>query len=189
MLLLTLRGTPTMYYGDEIGMSNVEIPPEKYQDPQALNEPGVNVSRDRERTPMQWDNSPYAGFATVESWLPIAADYATRNVKGQETEPRSMVNMVKQLLRIRQHSPAINHGAYTAIPVATPDVMAYLRTEGAEWMLVVLNFADETKTVNLVKVSPKGQIILSTQMDRTAEVSLNTLQLRPHEGLVIQLSR
>ena len=79
MLLLTLRGTPTFYYGDEIGLENGIIPPEKIQDPQGINL-GAERTRDVARTPMQWDASPNAGFSTAEPWLPVTADYTTRNV-------------------------------------------------------------------------------------------------------------
>ena len=71
MLLLTLRGTPTIYYGDEIGMRDVPIPPERVQDPWEKNEPGLGLGRDPERTPMQWDGRPKAGFTTGEPWLPL----------------------------------------------------------------------------------------------------------------------
>lgn len=186
MLLLTLRGTPTMYYGDELGMPDVEIPPELYQDPPALNEPGRAYSRDFVRTPMQWNNAPYAGFSAVEPWLPVADDYVSRNVKVQEADPHSMLQFVKQLIHIRQGSPALNHGSYIPLSVAEQDVMAYLRTEGEEQILVVLNFSDEEKIMKLAASSSDTQIVLSTELDRTGMISLNTLKLRPHEGLLIR---
>ncbi len=185
MLLLTLRGTPTMYYGDELGMPNVEIPPEKFQDPMAA---GVGRSRDLERTPMQWDDTPYAGFSMVEPWLPVADDYASRNVKVQETDPHSILHMVKQIIEIRQKSPALNHGGYIPISVFEHDVMVYLRTGEEENILVVLNFSDKEKVVNLAANSQNGQILLSTRLDRGGEVLLNTLQIRGHEGLIIRMS-
>ena len=189
MLLFTLRGAPTMYYGDEIGMPNVEMPPEQYQDPQALNEAGVAVSRDLERTPMQWDDSPYAGFSTVEPWLPVAADYRSRNVKVQNADPHSMLQMVRQLIRIRQTAPALNHGSYLPISVFDDDVMAYLRASGKETILVILNFGKKERVVNLAGNSQKSQtILLSTQLDRSDEVSLNALNIRGHEGLIIRMS-
>lgn len=184
MLLLTLRGTPFMYYGDELGMPNVEIPPEKFLDPLVA---GEGRSRDLERTPMQWDDTPYAGFSTVDPWLPVADDYASRNVKVQETDPHSMLQMVKQLIRIRQNSATLNHGNYLPLTVYDRDVTAYLRTGAEENILVVLNFSDIQKMVNLAANSQNGQILLSTCVDRTGDVLLNTLELRPHEGLLIRL--
>ena len=82
MLLLTLRGTPFIYYGDELGMRDVAIPPEQYQDPQGIN---LGISRDPERTPMQWDAPRYAGFSrSTETWLPVAPDYGTRQRCGRK---------------------------------------------------------------------------------------------------------
>jgi alpha-glucosidase len=187
MLLLTLRGTPTMYYGDELGMPNVEILPAKFQDPMAA---GIGRSRDFERTPMQWDDTPYAGFSKVKPWLPVADDYASRNVKIQEADPHSMFQLVKQLISIRQTSPALNHGNYIPMTVFERDIIAYLRTQDEENVLIVLNFSDAEKVINLSANSQKSQtILLSTHVDRHDEVSLNALKIRPHEGLMIRVSR
>lgn len=187
MLLLTLRGTPAMYYGDELGMPNADIPPDQYQDPQAVNEPGVGRSRDVERTPMQWDASPQAGFSTGAPWLPVTADYAWRNVQAQNAEPHSMLQMVKRLIALRQSSPALNHGSYAAIPAVAGEVMAYLRTAEAEQFLIVLNFAAQDHVVNLATPVQKGQIVLSSHSDRTEEVILSALKIRRHEGLIIRM--
>jgi alpha-glucosidase len=91
MLLLTLRGTPTLYYGDELGMADVPIPPERVQDPWEINVPGLGLGRDPERTPMQWSAEPNAGFTDRTPWLPLAADYASVNVEAQRAEPGSML--------------------------------------------------------------------------------------------------
>jgi alpha-glucosidase len=187
MLLLTLRGTPTMYYGDELGMPNGDIPPEKFQDPAALNEPGIGQSRDLARTPMQWDETAYAGFSQVDSWLPVSRDFGSRNVASQEATPRSFLQMVKQLIAIRQSSPALSHGHYSPVPVGIPDVMAYLRIQGEVKILVVLNFSDEEKIVDLSSTAGNGKVMLSTTMDRNGDLPLQTLKLRQHEGLMIQL--
>ena len=116
LLLLTLRGTPTCYYGDEIGMADVPIPPEFLQDPQAVNQPEIAhiVGRDPGRTPMQWDASPNAGFAPagVRTWLPLAADYTTRNVAAQSSDPTSMLSFFRALTQLRQSSPALQIGEY-----------------------------------------------------------------------------
>jgi alpha-glucosidase len=83
-MLLTLRGTPTLYYGDEIGMRNVPIPPDQMVDPQGLN---GGESRDPQRSPMQWDASPNAGFTTGEPWLPLSEGYTNENVEAQREDP------------------------------------------------------------------------------------------------------
>src|SRR5262249_10845108 len=104
MLLLTLRGTPTIYYGDELGMGDGVIPPEKEQDPWGKRVPGMGFGRDPERTPMQWDTTPNAGFCPpgVEPWLPVNADYAQRNVDMQRNDPRSMFTLTHRLLHLRR---------------------------------------------------------------------------------------
>src|SRR5207237_8312305 len=93
MLLLTLRGTPTIYYGDEIGMSNVPIPPDRVQDPFEKNVPGLGLGRDPCRTPMQWDDSPHAGFSTAASWLPVSDDYNVVNVRAEAADPQSILTL------------------------------------------------------------------------------------------------
>jgi alpha-glucosidase len=95
MLLLTLRGTPTIYYGEEIGMAQVPIPPERVQDPFEKNVPGIGVGRDNCRTPMQWDAGPHAGFSKVEPWLPLASDYRRENVENQRADATSLLNVYR----------------------------------------------------------------------------------------------
>lgn len=188
MLLLTLRGTPTMYYGDEIGMRPGEIPPELYQDPAILNEPDAGRSRDRERTPMQWDASANAGFSTAAPWLPVNPDYVARNVAAQNADPASMLNVVKRLIALRQHSPALRHGRYLTLPTFRDDVLAYLRADESESMLIVLNFSEIATSVNLSANAQDNQpLLLSTYHDCPDSVSLNPLRLRPFEGMLIQL--
>ena len=96
--------------------------------------------------------------------------------------------MVKQLLAIRQSSVALNHGRYVAVPHGMAGVMAYLRSQGAVKMLVVLNFADAEKLLNLEMVGERGSVLLSTEMDRTGMIALDALKIRPHEGLLIQIA-
>ena len=102
ILLLTLRGTPTLYYGDEIGMRNGVIAPEEFQDPQGKN---VGISRDPQRTPMQWSSAPGAGFTTGRPWLPLGIDYADQNVEQQRGDPTSMLSLYRRLIALRRQSP------------------------------------------------------------------------------------
>ena len=108
MLLLTLRGTPTLYYGDEIGLGHVPIPPGRAQDPWERNEPGHG--RDPERTPMQWDDGQNAGFSAAEPWLPLSEDWPTRNVEGQRSDPASMLTLYRRLLALRRDHAALAVG-------------------------------------------------------------------------------
>src|SRR5207237_2009062 len=105
-----LRGTPTLYYGDEIGMRDVPIAPEQVQDPFEKNVPGKGLGRDPERTPMQWNARPNAGFTDARPWLPIGADFATVNVEAQRDDPRSILNLYRQLIALRRAEPATEAG-------------------------------------------------------------------------------
>jgi len=192
MMLLTLRGTPTVYYGDELGIENVPIPPDKVQDPQGINL-GVARTRDVARTPMQWDASPYAGFSEVEPWLPVTDDYRTRNVAVQSDDPTSILNLYQRLLWHRRNTPALHGGSYQALDVETDagvpasDCFVYARMAEDAQVLVVLNFAGEARALR-IPGEGTGKLVLSTHMDRKEPVALSQpLQLRAYEGVIIAL--
>jgi alpha-glucosidase len=184
MMLLTLRGTPTVYYGDELGIEDVPIPPEKVQDPQGLNL-GFERTRDVARTPMQWDASPQAGFTTGEPWLPTSPDFQTRNVAVQSEDPTSIYNFYRRLFKLRKNSAALQGGSYRPLDAAG-NCYVYLREHDGERKLVVLNFADQPAEVS-VSLEGEGKVVLSTAVDRQENVSLASLRLRPYEGLIIAL--
>ena len=148
MLLLTLRGTPTLYYGDEIGMLDVPIAPEAVQDPWERREPGLGLGRDPQRTPMQWNGSLSAGFTDGTPWLPVAADYPHTNVAIEKQDPASILALYRNLIALRRGSPALTRGSYRAVPLGE-NVLAYERFEGDERLLVVLNFDGEPKELTL----------------------------------------
>ncbi|NLX08189.1 MAG: DUF3459 domain-containing protein [Chloroflexi bacterium] len=192
MLLLTLRGTPTTYYGEEIGMENVPIPLALMQDPPALNQPEMAhvVGRDPVRTPMQWDDSPNAGFTHPDAtpWLPLAADYETRNVARQDAEPASMLNLYRALTALRCQEPALYRGAYQAVEAGVDDVLAYLRTaDGHARFLVVLNLGSSQHTLDLSAAGSTAQIAIASDLLRAGNVDLAHLALGPDEGLVLRL--
>jgi alpha-glucosidase len=183
MLLLTLRGTPTLYYGDEIGMTSVAIPPERVQDPFELRVPGIGVGRDPVRTPMQWDASPHAGFSSAEPWLPVAPDYKDFNVEREKADARSMLALHRRLLDIR-NDPALLWGAYERLPQENAHVLVYRRTYEGAGIVVALNFTEDRAPVVL---PPGATVALSTHLDREAETAVDgRLTLRSHEGLVLR---
>jgi alpha-glucosidase len=195
MLLLTLRGTPTMYYGDEIGMRDAPIPPDRVQDPFEKNVPGLGLGRDPERTPMQWDGSANAGFTRpgVRPWLPLAADFAQTNVAAQRGHPGSILSLYRQLLALRRSEPALAYGTYHPVDThqAHDDVLAYRRRHGDREFLVVLNLSAQAKQIETRdETDPlrKGRIVLSTHLDRGEESIDRSLNLRPDEGLIVSLS-
>jgi alpha-glucosidase len=183
VLLLTLRGTPTLYYGDEIGMADVPIPPESIQDPWERNIPGVGFGRDPVRTPMQWDSSPRAGFTTGRPWLPIARSAASINVAAERDDPRSILTLYHRLIRLRRAEETLSIGLYRPGP-ADGDVMLYYREQGSSRFLIALNLSDRSTVTHCPGL---GTILLSTYLDRDSEPCEDKLELREHEGLIVKL--
>jgi alpha-glucosidase len=186
MLLLTLRGTPTWYYGDEIGMQNVPIPPHLAHDPQG--KLYQNYGRDPERTPMQWESGPQAGFcpANARPWLPLADDYRQVNVAVQREDPTSMLTLTRALLALRRAKPALTRGDYQALEESSEHCFVYLRAHEDQRILVALNFSAEAQRLRLPAYG-KGRVLLSTALDREGQVDLAELTLRGYEGCVIEL--
>lgn len=181
MMLLTLRGTPTLYQGDELGMLEAKIPPEKIQDPWGINL-GPERTRDGCRTPIQWDATPHAGFSTVEPWLPVQEDYTWRNYEDMSADETSILSLYKKLIWLRKKTPALNIGSYT--PVHAPDgVFAYIRAHEGQRVLVGLNYTGESKPLTLPSL---GTILLSTHLDRGGTVS-GVIELRGDEGVIVTL--
>jgi len=188
LLLLTLRGTPTLYYGDEIGMRDVPVTPEQVMDPWEKRVPGLNLGRDPERSPMPWDSSAHAGFTppTAHPWLPMAADARERNVAAELRDSGSMLSLTKALLRLRCRHPALHLGSYRPVASAPTEVFAYLREQNEDRVLVALNFAAHPVTLALPE--PARALLAGTH----AGVRLATkeeIALRAHEGVVIELAR
>lgn len=183
MLLLTLRGTPTLYYGDELAIPQTPIPDERQKDPYGRRVPGMG--RDGCRTPMAWSAGAQGGFTTSrEPWLPLHDDYEERNVEVQLADPGSRLNLVRRLLELRGSTPALQVGTYTAIDRAPPHCFVYLRTLAEERRLVALNFGPEDRTVSLPAV---GRVLLSTYMDSHATVETERVTVRGGEGVLVAL--
>jgi alpha-glucosidase len=183
MLLLTLRGTPFIYMGDEIGQADGEIPPGRVVDVDG---------RDPQRTPVQWDGSPGAGFSpggAAEPWLPVGPEAARVNVAGQRDDPASMLTLYRRLIWFRKGSPALHRGAYRSLPDAPGGCYAYLRTAGDERLLVALNFTGEELEYEAAGPE-RGRLELSTDPARPAgeELALRPLRLGPDEGVIVRLS-
>jgi alpha-glucosidase len=183
VLLFTLRGTPTLYYGDELGIGNVPIPPDRVRDPQAIRDPG-SPARDAFRTPMQWDASPGAGFTDGEPWLPLTGDRARRNVATQRDEPRSMLRLYRDLMALRAREPALLRGRFEPLP-GQGSVLGFLRVEDGDRILVAVNF-DSEEAVYRSPAGTRGRILLST---RGREGTMGPeLVLGPDEAVVVSLA-
>ena len=185
MLLLTLRGTPTIYFGDEIGMTQVAISPQQIRDPFEKRVPGLGVGRDGCRTPMQWDASANAGFSLADPWLPVADDFRHENFENQRCDPTSMFNLYRQLIALRRSRKALVQGSYRPI-AASGDLLLFVRGNGRERLLVALNMGKDP--VSLPSKGLTGSLLLSSGADREGESVSGALDLRPHEGAVIDLA-
>jgi alpha-glucosidase len=184
MLLLTLRGTPTLYYGDEIGMRQVAIAPDQVRDPFEKNVPGIGVGRDGCRTPMQWDATLNAGFSKAPPWLPLAADYARENVAKLDADPGSILRLYKALIALRKQLPQLVTGAYQPV-AAQGDILLYRREGDGGAIVVALNLGAEPATIASSSIGFGREILLSTFLDRQGESVEGVLELRGNEGVIL----
>lgn len=179
MLLLTLRGTPTLYQGDELGIGLVDIPPDRIRDPQDLRQPGLGLGRDGARTPMAWNGSENAGFSTIEPWLPLNADWQVRNVACQQTDPGSMLLLYRRLLALRRAHAALSIGDLTLVP-AFSGALEYERREGTQRLRIALNLTAESRQIALNADESVAELRLSTVPGRNFDGTLV-----PNEGVVL----
>ncbi|MBS1662741.1 MAG: alpha-amylase [Bacteroidetes bacterium] len=187
ILLLTLRGTPTLYYGDEIGMRDVPIPEEEVQDPQGLNMPGKNLSRDPERTPMQWDHSDNAGFSKNKPWLRLDRTFHRRNVQVQKQNDFSSLALYKSLIDLRQKEPSLMTGSYRPV-YSDNQLIAYLRqTKGQAGFLIVLNLSHRPCYFTPTTIRFKGTIVIDTYPEQLNTTVQDKIALSGDEGLVVKL--
>jgi alpha-glucosidase len=187
MLLLTLRGTPTLYYGDELGMEDAPVPEGQMRDPKAANMPGFGLGRDGSRSPMQWSSEPNAGFTTGEPWLPLAENALRRNVEAQQGNETSMLSFTQRLLALRRAERALSTGDYQSVP-ASGSVLAFLREGDGRRFLVALNLGGERSTL----VPPKrmtfaGEVVEGTLARRRHKPISGPIELEGNEGLIALL--
>jgi len=183
-LLMTLRGTPFIYYGEEIGMTCEKIARKDLQDPLGKKGWPVIRGRDAERTPMQWDDSQYAGFSKAKPWLPVNSDYRHKNVNAQSKDKNSLLTFYKSLIWLRKRSNALSIGDLEFIDKEPGEVLIYKRKYGDEEVNVVLNFSKRHQAVNIDKEG-KERLLLGTHRNEGEEVSLNKLDIQPYEVLII----
>jgi len=178
MLLLTLRGTPTLYYGDEIAMTNAVIADDAQQDPWGNRVSGQG--RDGCRTPMQWTAEPGAGFSVTDAvpWLPLGPKAGLHNVATQLEQPHSLLQLYRRLLALRKAEPALHRGAYRPRDDGPGGVFLFERRAADRAFLVALNFTGTGQTIDL----DGSTVVLSTHLDRGPESG--TIELRPNEGII-----
>jgi len=184
MLLLTLPGTPILYQGDELGLTDVPIPADQALDPLARLLPGRG--RDPERTPLPWDAGPGAGFTGGRPWLPVGEANRSRSVAAQRDDPGSMLRLHRRLLRLRRAAPALTGGGYQPVE-ADGDVLAYLRTGPGRSYLVALNLGPHPARLAAPGLEPAGRVVAATRPARQDRPVAGELALAGDEGVVVSL--
>jgi alpha-glucosidase len=187
LVLLTLRGTPTLYYGDELGMLDGLIAPDQVQDPAEKNQPGIGMGRDPERTPMLWDATATAGFTTGTSWLPITPGTPeTFSVATEAAQPRSVLALYRKLIALRRQHPALHAGPVAEVR-ADGGVLRYERHNPAssapERLLLLANLTNDLETVQV----PPARVLLTTILDGQGAVCDGSFTLEAGEGVVMEL--
>jgi alpha-glucosidase len=185
-MLLTLRGTPIVYYGQETGMAQSRVPRQAMDDPVGIKFWPLRVGRDGSRTPMQWSAGPNAGFTTGTPWLPVDRTYVTRNVAAESADPSSLLSWYRRLIHLRRHTRALREGSYRAVGGAPSAVFAYLREASGERVAVLLNFAARSASVALpADGSREWRCLLSTHSREGARPGA-TVVLQPYEALLLE---
>ncbi len=193
LLSLTARGTPFLYYGEELGMGDVDIPPDESVDPPA-DRVGPDFDwwdRSRCRTPMPWSAGPGAGFTTGTPWLRLGSDTETRNVATQRDDPHSILSLYRRLLALRAATPALQMGTSQVQTIDAGDVVAYTRAVPGQTILVVLNLADRVvswRTADVEGVSGWRPVLSTTGSEASSSVVAGgaTIELRPDEGRILE---
>lgn len=198
--ILSMRGTPYYYYGDEIGMSNIKFDRvDDYNDIEMLTNyaqakakggdlkrflEGMKISsRDNGRTPMQWDQSTNAGFTTgLKTWLKVNPNYPTVNVAAQENDPGSTLNYFRKMARLRKTEPALIYGDWALVDAENPDVFAYTRILNNKKLLVMLNFKAQSANLQMGDMDmSKAKVLIGNYPE-----SSSNGQLRPYEAVILE---
>jgi alpha-glucosidase len=183
VIQFTLRGVPYVYYGEEIGMQDNVIPPDKIHDPRELQVPGKGLGRDPVRTPMQWDNTDNAGFSQSEPWLPLHNGCKETNVSVQKSDSQSFLELYKELISLRNTHMCLRYGSYRRLSLSNPDIFGFQREGEDEIIRVYTNFSDKKREI---EAEEPGILCCSSYMDCGVRTELkNSISLRKHESIVI----
>jgi len=199
LLNMTLRGTPFLYQGEEIGMTNCPFDMEDWRDFEAINDYQVlqdmmhlpkfaakkiiqKMTRDHARTPVQWSSEKHAGFSTVEPWIKVNPNYTSINVEAELKKENSLIDFYKEIIALRKSSPALVDGYITAVNRPHPYVMAYKRIYNDETLLVVINLSGKNTEISLEEVMTSHWACeIGTYEKRPFEANL---PLYPYEALI-----
>jgi alpha-glucosidase len=185
-LLLTQRGTPFLYYGEEIGLPDVPLRRHQLLDPPGRKYWPFYKGRDPNRNPMPWDASPHGGFTTGQPWLPLRSDFPHLNVAMQRADPHSVWSFYRELIRLRRETPALRHGAFERLSTPSHGGLAYLRTLADQQVLVALNFrAAPVRLAFGRRLDTAGwERVLAAQPGHTARLSSEAIELDPFQAAI-----
>ena len=183
-MLLTMRGTPFLYYGEELGMRDISLKRSEIMDPPGKKYWPFNKGRDGCRAPMQWDDSENAGFSTGNPWLPVHPNYKNRNVEAQQKDEKSFLNFTKKLIALRKENKTLRSGDFLPLSDLPEDIMAYLRKSDKETILVALNFGAKERKLTL----PKDSWKIFFSETRKEEIREKEILLTPYEILLLKES-
>ncbi len=189
-LILTLRGTPFLYYGEEIGMRDIKLSRSEILDPPGKKYWPFYKGRDGCRSPMQWNANLYSGFSDFKPWLPIHPGYLMRNVEIQLKDPESLLNFYKELIKLRKATPALQHGSFRLIPGLPASVLCYFRELGNTRLLILLNF--QLKPLHFTLPGEfdlqKGTILINSLHNQDSIITTSShIELQPGQALIIDL--
>ncbi|MBK7213613.1 MAG: alpha-glucosidase [Bacteroidales bacterium] len=185
-LLLTLKGTPVLYYGDEIGMRNTSLRFSELQDPTGKKYWPFYKGRDRARTPMQWNRDLHAGFSKVKPWIPLNPDYLQRNIESQSESEKSLLTFYRKLIKVRKEYLPLQMGNWIPQIEGENGIMAYSRVYENECLLIVLNFRNYYKSP-VFSEDAQVKVLISTHRNTEETTHLNILRLFPFEGTIFQV--
>jgi alpha-glucosidase len=184
MLLMTIRGTPFLFAGDEIGSEQVKVPAEKVRDPFEKLVKGFDLNRDPERAPLRWDETELGGFTTGEPWLPLCED-KSRNIETKRRDTRSLLHLYRELIKLRSKEACLMRGEYRPRR-SHNSIFSFARVLDEAQIMIGLNLCDEPR---LWKWQGNGIRLMSSHLDHKQDAIEGPTQLRPNEGLLIKLSR
>jgi oligo-1,6-glucosidase len=197
--ILTMRGTPFYYQGDELGMVNIRFDSiDEYHDLETNNkyinlknkggdlkaflETQKQTARDNSRTPFQWDTTENAGFTKGTPWIKVNSNYKTLNAETQEKDPHSTLNYFRQLIKLRKQNPIFVYGTYSLLDPENPNIYAYCRELNGTKLLILLNFTDQIAPYNLSFKLERHEILLDNYNDCE---KITDSHLRPYEAMIV----
>ncbi len=184
VFLLTIKGTPFLYYGEELGMKNTRLNRNEIVDPLGKKYWPVYRGRDCSRTPMLWSGKHNAGFSQVKPWLPVDSDYKKINVKTQTADRYSILNHYKNAIQLRKSHKALSEGDFTPLLRGFNNVLGYFRIHDNETFFIILNFSSKEKSVHAGH-SAQWRVMLSTHRTRYEHFTSLNMNLAPYEATVL----